>query len=154
MVGIMSTDTWLDTFPPLFKLLPRGQGPQSTPSTRKLFTAALAANNVYKSRQDQALAGRAIVRAVAVFDTVSTRGRPTELRSRSTQSYFEYDAFGRRAAELPCCVEMAFQALALDEVRDDFKPDVWRRQEDAQREQVLLQTWFAGEPPRSSCFVA
>ncbi|HEY2737209.1 MAG TPA: DUF2235 domain-containing protein [Thermoanaerobaculia bacterium] len=41
------------------------------------------------------------------------------------------------------CVQHARQALAIDEVRYDFRPEIWRGNRDGQ---TLEQRWFAGVP--------
>ncbi len=43
--------------------------------------------------------------------------------------------------QVPALVENAYHALAIDEQRSDFLPDVWQHAEDGQ---YLQQRWFAG----------
>ncbi|GAA6007654.1 T6SS phospholipase effector Tle1-like catalytic domain-containing protein [Rhodotorula paludigena] len=66
------------------------------------------------------------------------------------------NSFGLPESLVPSCVELAFQALALDEHRVDYKPVLWRRWEEGdesgrkraeERErdgQVVHQVWFSG----------
>ena len=45
--------------------------------------------------------------------------------------------------DLSTMVDLAYQALAIDETRGPFVPSLWNRQDEA-RNQVLEQVWFAG----------
>ena len=45
------------------------------------------------------------------------------------------------AEQLPACVQHACQALAIDELRYEFRPEIW---EQCTSEQTLTQRWFAG----------
>jgi uncharacterized protein (DUF2235 family) len=45
--------------------------------------------------------------------------------------------------DLSTMVDLAYQALAIDEARGPFVPSLWNRQDEA-RNQVLEQVWFAG----------
>jgi hypothetical protein len=44
----------------------------------------------------------------------------------------------------PLRLENAFQALALDEHREDFVPTLWNKLPDAPATQRLEQVWFPG----------
>ncbi|KAL8297625.1 hypothetical protein RB601_003050 [Gaeumannomyces tritici] len=85
--------------------------------------------------------GRAItIKALAVWDTVGALGIPPVsalgLRGSAKQWKFSGTAISPR-------VEYAFQALALDEPRDAFKPALWERRSDNNKTK-LKQVWFPG----------
>ena len=57
------------------------------------------------------------------------------------ETVFASDWQGFREGRLAWNVGSAYQALAMHEVRDDFRPELWDRK---CRHQVINQTWFAG----------
>ena len=83
------------------------------------------------------------ITACAVWDTVSSLGSKIRLRSPPRPLSF----VGRT---VPSGVRNAFQALALDEWRRDFRPVLWeelepKREEDVDRTvQHVSQCWFLG----------
>ncbi|BGP17126.1 hypothetical protein JCM10213_005252 [Rhodosporidiobolus nylandii] len=114
---------------------------------RKLL-APLSAFRSRQMREVRERGGGFLVKSVGVFDTVATRGRPSSLRPRpKSSSPIRYNSFGIDETLLEPCVELAFQALALDELRVDYVPVVWRQDsqgEARRRGQRLLQVWFSG----------
>jgi uncharacterized protein (DUF2235 family) len=72
---------------------------------------------------------------LGVWDTVLALGSRVLEGPRLNRSFHV-------GPELPACVRHARQALAVDEARSDFRPEVWRSF-DAHR-QTLEQRWFAG----------
>ncbi|MEO8035410.1 MAG: DUF2235 domain-containing protein [Acidobacteriota bacterium] len=78
------------------------------------------------------------VRYLGVWDTVMALG--SRLRSRGVATSAKNRAFF--AGDAPAsCVTHARQALAIDEARFDFRPEIWTRKLEKQR---LEQRWFAG----------
>lgn len=73
------------------------------------------------------------VKALVVWDTVSALGIPGHLGSKPL-SFVGHT--------VPGIVENAFHALALDERRKSFKPQVWRSKEEVTT--VVKQCWFLG----------
>ncbi|KAJ2995687.1 hypothetical protein NUW58_g1204 [Xylaria curta] len=72
------------------------------------------------------------IKALALWDTVSSLGIPIQLRPRPLAFVGE---------EVPKCVRHAFQALALDEERRRFLPVVWRSKGANTK---VSQCWFLG----------
>ena len=86
--------------------------------------------------------GRFLVKCVGVFDTVESIGLPQELRRRLPS---KIGTFGFSNTDLGRHVQHGFQALALNEKRDDFKPILWTQTDDARASgQTVKQVWFAG----------
>jgi len=73
------------------------------------------------------------IKALVVWDSVSTLGLPTQLPPRPLSFV---------GKEVPQAFDNAFQALALDESRAKFKPLIWKSQEDAST--YVKQCWFLG----------
>ncbi|KZT02647.1 uncharacterized protein LAESUDRAFT_729887 [Laetiporus sulphureus 93-53] len=82
------------------------------------------------------------IKCVGVFDTVGSVGLPEELTRRSQKVT---TLFGFHDHTLGDHIERAYQALALDEHREDFNCAKFK-QTDAGRKkgQILRQTWFSG----------
>ncbi|KLU82158.1 hypothetical protein MAPG_01234 [Magnaporthiopsis poae ATCC 64411] len=80
------------------------------------------------------------VKALAVWDTVGSLGIPPVsalgLRGSAKQWKFSGTSISHK-------VEYAFQALALDEPRDAFKPALWERLPENTKTK-LKQVWFPG----------
>jgi uncharacterized protein (DUF2235 family) len=78
------------------------------------------------------------VRYLGVWDTVMALG--SRLRARGSNTSARNRAFF--AGDAPAgCVMRARQALAIDEARFDFRPEIWIRQLAGQR---VEQRWFCG----------
>lgn len=81
------------------------------------------------------------IRFIGVWDTVGALGIPV------TGSPL-VDLINRRErfhdTDLSNSVAAAFQALAIDEQRNSFRPTLWRAQPGAPRSQIVEQVWFAG----------
>jgi hypothetical protein len=119
------------------------------PSALPGFRLSVGASDAYKYldayRQQlltQDLARIAPITAVGVWDTVGALGIPVHpmlqriLGRASFQEYQFYDT------KLGSHIEYAFQALALDEQRPNFKPTLWERPDGCTTK--LTQVWFAG----------
>ncbi len=78
------------------------------------------------------------VELLGVWDTVMALG--SRFRSRGDSTSARARSFHVGDAP-PLCVRHARQALAIDESRYDFRPEIWRRSEPGQ---TLAQRWFAG----------
>jgi uncharacterized protein (DUF2235 family) len=79
------------------------------------------------------------VALLGVWDTVMALGSRFRARGDHTSTTSRSFHVGDRPAE---CVYNARQALAIDEVRYDFRPEIWSRT--AGGAQTLEQRWFAG----------
>ncbi len=83
------------------------------------------------------------IKFIGVWDTVGALGIPEV-------PWFPigFERINRRWAfhdtDLSKFVDNAFQALAIDERRAQFKPALWKQQDGAPEDQVLKQVWFAG----------
>ncbi len=74
---------------------------------------------------------------VGVWDTVGALGSPTPLMNRLSKRWvgFHDTALGKD-------VKHAYHALAVDERRRPFKPDLWTAM--GHEKQIVEQVWFAG----------
>jgi uncharacterized protein (DUF2235 family) len=78
------------------------------------------------------------VRFIGVWDTVGSLGVPFgPLRRLTMSKHLFHDV------SLSRIVENAFQALAIDEKRKDYRPTLWEQHPNAEK-QKLEQRWFAG----------
>ena len=77
------------------------------------------------------------IRLVAVWDTVGALGAPGFLGQVFNKNKYQYHNIA-----LNSHIQNAFQALAIDERRKPFKPDVWTKP--AGWAGQLEQAWFAG----------
>ena len=77
------------------------------------------------------------IRMVGVFDTVGALGAPTPLLGKFTRNWVGF--FNTRICAQ---VKYAYHALALDERRAPFQPDLWTGS--LQDDQYMEQCWFAG----------
>ena len=80
------------------------------------------------------------IKVIGVWDTVGALGAPGligRIARRLNANKYEYHDVGLHAA-----VENAYQALAIDEHRAPFKPNLWRRPEAWTGN--LEQAWFPG----------
>jgi uncharacterized protein (DUF2235 family) len=78
------------------------------------------------------------IKFIGVWDTVGALGIPGNILRGLTDNLWEF-----HDVKLSRIVEHAYQALALDEKREDFQPTLWEQQPDADH-QHLEQVWFAG----------
>ena len=74
---------------------------------------------------------------VGVFDTVGALGAPTPLLGQLTRHWV-----GFYNTHISPLVKHAYHALALDERRGSFTPDLWTGS--LQQDQVMGQCWFTG----------
>lgn len=94
-------------------------------------------------RKTYSVIDRVPIKFIGVWDTVGALGNPLLINSalkwisRATLSTQFHDT------KLGPVVEHAYQALAIDEKRRNFKPAVWIKNLSA-KNQVLEQKWFAG----------
>ncbi|GAA5835936.1 hypothetical protein JCM11251_006607 [Rhodosporidiobolus azoricus] len=160
MIGILSPPQNLHLFPSLFAALDANRGPEGLDHGPREEGAMLEIRKVlkplngFRARQQKKVAAQGkgfLIKAVCVFDTVATRGRPSLLRprssSRSPSRQVKYNSFGIDQTYLEPCVEIALQALAVDERRVDYQPVLWEREGGGEAEgrgQVLRQVWFSG----------
>lgn len=77
------------------------------------------------------------IEAIAVWDTVGALGVPLNLMSRVNQRYFEF-----HDTRLGKSVNFAYQALAIDEHRADYRPTLWQGR--SGQDTRIKQCWFAG----------
>ncbi|SFM69404.1 DUF2235 domain-containing protein [Marinobacter zhejiangensis] len=77
------------------------------------------------------------IRMVGVWDTVGALGAPTPLLGRFTKPWVGF--FNTHISPI---IEYAYQALALDEQRTTFRPDLWTGT--VEPHQTVEQCWFRG----------
>lgn len=75
------------------------------------------------------------IKALAVWDTVSSLGIPTQVRPRPLSFV---------GKKVPEGVDHAFHALALDEKRRKFQPCIWDSLEEGGDDTTVSQCWFLG----------
>lgn len=74
---------------------------------------------------------------LGVWDTVSALGPRFRANTRTAAKEWAFHTRDHPAD----CVRHAYQAIAIDERRFDFRPEVWQR---CSQGQVMRQSWFAG----------
>jgi uncharacterized protein (DUF2235 family) len=77
------------------------------------------------------------IRFIGVWDTVGALGAPGLLGQFLNKGKYQYHDL-----ELNSRIQNAFHAVAIDERRKPFKPDLWKRPADWTGQ--LAQAWFAG----------
>ncbi|GAA6018170.1 hypothetical protein JCM10207_002856 [Rhodosporidiobolus poonsookiae] len=148
IVGILHPTVNMHVFPAIFDALDehKGDGGEADEKAQKKLAALLEPLKPFRRAQQKALKTKCLIKSLCVFDTVTTRGRPSALRFLE-QEKPKVNSFGIDESYLEPCVEMAFQALAADERRVDYTPTLWRRRTGGKAEangQKLLQVWFSG----------
>jgi len=78
------------------------------------------------------------IQCIGVWDTVGALGIPAHVLRHLTEQRWQF-----HDVKLSRIVQHAYQALAIDEKREDFQPTLWEQQPQASA-QVLEQVWFAG----------
>ena len=77
------------------------------------------------------------IKFIGVWDTVGALGAPTPFLGRFTRN-----KVGFHNTQLGADVQNAYHALAVDEQRRPFQPDLWRGK--PAQGQTIQQVWFAG----------
>ena len=77
------------------------------------------------------------IKFIGVWDTVGALGAPTPLLGRMTKRWISF-----HDTQLGPDVEHAYQALAVDERRRPFQPDLWTGKPTGN--QTIEQVWFCG----------
>ncbi|GAA5946795.1 hypothetical protein JCM3775_004710 [Rhodotorula graminis] len=176
LVGLLPPRTSLHLFPRIFAALDAHTGTGDADDRRAIAAIRALLAPLAAQRDAQRAAGgggggggargeRFLIECVAAFDTVGTRGRPSFLRPASFSTApggppavapSERNSFGLPAAQVPSCVRVALQALAVDERRKDYAPVLWKRWAEGDTEgeraararerdgQRVEQVWFAG----------
>ena len=102
-----------------------------------------AAYKYYRTEPDKRPSGsyddnyRPDIRMVGVFDTVGALGAPTPLLGKLTRGWVGF--FNTHLSQQ---VKHAYHALALDERRAPFQPDLWTGS--INEDQYVEQCWFSG----------
>ncbi|EHA51628.1 hypothetical protein MGG_07522 [Pyricularia oryzae 70-15] len=125
--------------------LTRGEAKAKWASERKkAYKDWLVANDYTREYQAQVDAGgkakRILVKAIGVWDTVGSLGIPPISILGLQGSAVQWKFANTRISEH---VEYAFQALALDEPRDAYKPSLWEKAPE-NKVTYLKQVWFPG----------
>ena len=78
---------------------------------------------------------------IGVWDTVGALGIPLDgsALARLINRRWEF-----HDTKLSGAVDAAYQALAIDEQREPFRPTLWEPQDDPPKDQHVEQVWFAG----------
>ncbi len=77
------------------------------------------------------------IKMIGVWDTVGALGAPTPILGRFTKRFISFFD-----TKLSPYIKNAYHALALDEQRGPFKPDLWTGS--VKTGQTVEQVWFAG----------
>jgi uncharacterized protein (DUF2235 family) len=91
-------------------------------------------NNSVKFRKKYAVEAETHVRFIGVWDTVGSLGVPFSIFGFLNEKHLFHDH------KIGPNIDCARHALAIDELRDDFKPTIWNQR----RGMDLKQVWFAG----------
>jgi uncharacterized protein (DUF2235 family) len=78
------------------------------------------------------------IRFLGLWDTVMALGSRLQARGAKTSTHERSFYMDHRPAQ---CVQHARHALAIDETRFDFRPEIWQDKHD---HQTMKQRWFAG----------
>ncbi|WP_319468058.1 DUF2235 domain-containing protein [uncultured Pseudodesulfovibrio sp.] len=78
------------------------------------------------------------IKFIGVWDTVGALGNPVWLSSPLSMLNSFHDV------SLSSTIENAYQAMAVDEKRKNFKECLWVQPQPAPKKQTLEQVWFAG----------
>jgi hypothetical protein len=123
------------------------KGTAATPIYDLKYFGAKPQNAEDEIIRDQTWYGRSFIKMVGVWDTVGSLGLPFgHIPGISSSTlHFHYTRLSRT-------VEHSYQALALDEYRKPYRPEVWMNflpeDEDAQKmradNRFVEQRWFAG----------
>ncbi|PCJ28358.1 MAG: hypothetical protein COA97_01645 [Flavobacteriales bacterium] len=87
-------------------------------------------------RKEHTVSQKIIIKFVGVWDTVGSMGLPTSIFGFIKPKNLFYDN------KIGSNIETARHALAIEEVRKDFEPTIWKQ--DSQNKVDLKQVWFAG----------
>jgi uncharacterized protein (DUF2235 family) len=80
------------------------------------------------------------IRFIGVWDTVGALGIPISRLELWNKRFYEF-----HDTQLSSRVELAYQALAIDERRPAFEATLWKKQPTSPAAQVLQQAWFPGD---------
>ncbi|GAA5935097.1 T6SS phospholipase effector Tle1-like catalytic domain-containing protein [Sporobolomyces koalae] len=151
VIGILHPRKTMHLFPALFEALDQrsGDSPHNDLKSAESIQKLLSQYSKDKNQQDLEYAkkGQFLIKVLGIFDTVSTRGRPSNLRRVQSEApdAIRFDSFGFDECRLESCIEHAYQALALDEHRIDYLPVLWSSNPLGRpKRQILEQVWFAG----------
>ena len=101
------------------------------------------ANEATLFRKTYAVKDKVSIKFIGVWDTVGSLGNP--LFINSALSKLSFSVMGNRFhdTDLSSTVNNAYQALAIDEKRRNFKATLWQQQVSSAN-QLLEQVWFVG----------
>ena len=83
------------------------------------------------------------IKFIGVWDTVGSLGNPLFINTIFAKLSFSVMANSFHDTELSSYVSNAFQALAIDEKRRNFKATLWQQKPEAIN-QIMEQVWFVG----------
>ena len=118
--------------PALFRIYVETRGERPSASVLAEINAARAAEQTPRPPLGPFKPIRVVL--LGVWDTVIAMGSRAAIPGRAGARSFH---IGRQPAQ---CVAHARQALAIDELRYEFRPEIWER---ARTGQTLSQRWFA-----------
>jgi uncharacterized protein (DUF2235 family) len=85
-------------------------------------------------RKDYAVENKVRIKFIGVWDTVGALGIPFRMFGFLNEKHLFHDN------KIGPNIDVARHAMAIDELRDDFKPTIWKKR----RGMDLQQVWFAG----------
>lgn len=94
-------------------------------------------------RKTYAVADTVPIKFIGVWDTVGSLGNPLFINNFFSKISLSVLGNQFHDTDLSSTVSYAYQALAVDEKRGNFKPTLWRQQ-DLSGKQKMEQVWFAG----------
>ncbi len=96
-------------------------------------------------RKTYSVADKIPIKFIGVWDTVGSLGNPLLINTVFSKLSFSIMGNQFHDTQLSSIVENAFQALAIDEKRRNFKPAVWQKQNSGENyKQTVEQVWFKG----------
>lgn len=85
-------------------------------------------------RKKYAVENKVRIKFIGVWDTVGALGIPFRMFGFLNEKHLFHDN------KIGPNIDVARHAMAIDELRDDFKPTIWRKRKNMD----LLQVWFSG----------
>ncbi len=94
-------------------------------------------------RKTFAVADKVRIKFIGVWDTVGSLGNPLFINNFLSKISLSVLGNQFHDTDLSSTVDFAYQALAVDEKRRNFKPTLWHQQ-DTSGKQIMEQVWFSG----------
>jgi uncharacterized protein (DUF2235 family) len=124
--------------PRFFREFVETQGVSSAATYRETIARGRTQEDIEKNRGSIGPSRPVPITYLGVFDTVAALGSRFKAKGDSTSAPGREFLTGKQPAS---CIVRARQALAIDEARFDFRPELWLT---SNSNQTIEQRWFAG----------